>query len=62
VGSYGLGSVGFCEKLLEQEGLALVPGAAFGDDRCVRLSCAVSSATIDEGLGRLSRFLQKLAQ
>jgi len=41
-------------------GLAVVPGIAFGDDRCIRLSCAASVATIDDGLDRLSRFLQAL--
>ena len=50
-------SLSFCETALEQEGLALVPGAAFGDDRCVRLSCAVSHETIKDGLGRLKRLL-----
>jgi aspartate aminotransferase len=33
---------------------------AFGDDRCIRLSCAASEATIDDGLDRLARFLQRL--
>jgi aspartate aminotransferase len=28
----------FCEELMQREGVALVPGAAFGDDRWVRLS------------------------
>ena len=50
-------SLSFCETALEQEGLALVPGAAFGDDRCVRLSCAVSHETIKDGLGRMQRLL-----
>ncbi len=50
-------SLSFCEIALEQEGLALVPGAAFGDDRCVRLSCAVSHETIEDGLSRLKRLL-----
>jgi aspartate aminotransferase len=60
VSAYGLGSMQFCDQVLEREGLALVPGGAFGDDRCVRLSCAVSSATIDDGLARLGRFLASL--
>jgi aspartate aminotransferase len=60
VSSHGLGSLDFCNQLLDQEGLALVPGAPFGDDRCVRLSCAVSSATIDDGLARLGNFLSRL--
>ena len=51
------GSLDFCEAALEQEGLALVPGAAFGDDRCIRLSCAVSHETIEDALGRLGRML-----
>ena len=29
-------SLEFCKQALDSEGLALVPGAAFGDDRCVR--------------------------
>ena len=51
------GSMAFCKTALEREGLALVPGAAFGDDRCVRLSCAVSHETIEDALQRLGRLL-----
>lgn len=51
------GSMQFCETALEREGLALVPGLAFGDDRCIRLSCAVSHETIDDALQRLARLL-----
>ena len=51
------GSMQFCEIALEQEGLALVPGLAFGDDRCIRLSCAVSRETIEDALSRLGRLL-----
>ena len=50
-------SMTFCQTALEQEGLAIVPGGAFGDDRCVRLSCAVSHETITDGLFRLARLL-----
>ena len=50
-------SVSFCQRALEHEGLAIVPGGAFGDDRCVRLSCAVSRETIADGLSRLARLL-----
>jgi aspartate aminotransferase len=50
-------SMSFCRRSLEDEGLAIVPGAAFGDDRCVRLSCAVSRETITDGLARLARLL-----
>ncbi len=50
-------SLEFCRRALDDEGLAVVPGIAFGDDRCVRLSCAVSRETISEGLIRLRRVL-----
>ena len=39
----------FCEQLMKQEGVALVPGAAFGDDRWVRLSYAVSDKELETG-------------
>ena len=47
----------FCRRALDQQGLAVVPGLAFGDDRCIRLSCAVSSETIRDGLARLKLLL-----
>ena len=50
-------SMSFCRRALEDEGLAIVPGVAFGDDRCVRVSCAVSRETITDGLARLARLL-----
>lgn len=51
------GSVELCAALLEQERLAAVPGAAFGEDRCIRLSVAAADEVIVEGLARLERFL-----
>jgi aspartate aminotransferase len=33
---------------------------AFGDDRCIRLSCAASSGTILDGVERLRAFQAKL--
>jgi aspartate aminotransferase len=52
-------SMEFCRRALENEGLAVVPGVAFGDDRCIRLSCAVSRETITSGLERLKRTLSQ---
>ena len=60
ISAYGLDSMTFCQQLLNQQGLAVVPGVAFGDDRCIRLSCAVTTATIDDGLDRLKSFFQSL--
>jgi aspartate aminotransferase len=60
VSSYGLDSMSLCNRLLDAVGLAVVPGVAFGDDRCIRLSCAAAPATISDGLDRLGRFLSGL--
>jgi aspartate aminotransferase len=50
----------FCEQLMKQEGVALVPGAAFGDDRWVRLSYAVSDAELETALDRILRLIHRL--
>jgi aspartate aminotransferase len=50
----------FCRRLIADEALALVPGAAFGDDRWVRLSFAASDALLKEGMDRLVRQFQRL--
>jgi aspartate aminotransferase len=51
------GSIEFCNSLLERTGVALVPGAAFGDDRCVRLSFAAPETEILEGIRRAGQLL-----
>ena len=56
----GLGGAQFCERLMQQEGVAMVPGAAFGDDRWVRLSFAVSDAVLEAACDRLVRFIAQL--
>jgi aspartate/methionine/tyrosine aminotransferase len=47
----------FCDWLLDVHGIAVVPGTAFGDDRCVRISFAASETALTEGLARLERAL-----
>ncbi|MFM7312644.1 MAG: pyridoxal phosphate-dependent aminotransferase [Cyanobium sp.] len=56
VSAWGVDSLTLCRRLLDEVGLAVVPGAAFGDDRCIRLSCAASSETLRDGIDRLARF------
>jgi aspartate aminotransferase len=51
------GSIDFCNDVLEHTGVAVVPGAAFGDDRYVRLSFAAPEAEILEAIRRLGQFL-----
>jgi aspartate/methionine/tyrosine aminotransferase len=53
-------SMGFCRRLLDDTGLALVPGIDFDPvdgDRFVRFSFAGETADVDEGLRRLSGWL-----
>jgi aspartate aminotransferase len=47
----------FCQGLLEETGLALVPGSAFGAPDHMRISFAASQATLADALGRLSEFV-----
>jgi aspartate aminotransferase len=49
--------VELCERLLEATGVALVPGSAFGAPGHLRLSFAASTATLDDALERMERFL-----
>jgi aspartate aminotransferase len=53
------GTRGFCEDVLEQVDLALVPGTAFGVDTHVRLSYALSLERIQLAAERLKRFLER---
>ena len=56
-----IGGAAFCEQLMQKEGVALVPGAAFGDDRWVRMSYAVSDHDLESALDRMLRFIESLA-
>jgi len=52
-------SLTFAQAALERANVALVPGIAFGEDRCVRLSFATSMEQIDKGLDRLEQLLAR---
>jgi aspartate aminotransferase len=47
----------YCEQLINREGVALVPGDAFGDPRWVRLSYAASEEELERALERVIRFM-----
>jgi len=49
-----------CRFLLEHAGVVLIPGAGFGADDFVRLSFAVSSDNINEGMHRIKEALYQL--
>lgn len=46
----------FAEQLLQQHGVALVPGSAFGIEGCIRLSFATSQTVLQDAMDRLARF------
>jgi aspartate aminotransferase len=53
------GSLSLCGAVLESAHVALVPGVAFGEDKCVRMSFATSTELINKGLDRLEKLLAK---
>lgn len=59
--STGFSSTEFCERLLEEEKVAVVPGNAFGQsgEGFVRCSYAYSIQCIQEALTRIGRFVEK---
>ena len=54
------GALQFCERLLQDQGVAVVPGEAFGDQRWVRLSYAASEKALEIALTRLADFVRAL--
>ena len=48
----------FAEKLLQDEGLALVPGSAFGTPGCIRISFATSMEMLTKAMDRLEKFIK----
>jgi aspartate aminotransferase len=50
-------SLTFAAAALEGANVALVPGVAFGEDRCVRLSFATGMEQINKGIDRLAKML-----
>ena len=60
ISQLGLSSQNFADRLLSKASVAVVPGAAFGDDRTVRLSYATSIDIIKKGLDRFQDFCRTL--
>ncbi len=56
----GLNSREFCDQLLDKEQVAAIPGAAFEDDHCIRLSYATDLDSIKKGMDRIERFIAQL--
>jgi len=55
----GLPSEIFCDRLLEEAHVAVIPGKSFGSDRHVRFSFAASEKDIEEGVQRVISWSKK---
>jgi len=53
-------STSFCNYLLNEQNVGLVPGIAFGNDNCVRMSYACSEEQIEKGIDRIKKALGKI--
>ncbi|HEY4270836.1 MAG TPA: pyridoxal phosphate-dependent aminotransferase [Candidatus Udaeobacter sp.] len=60
ISQLGLTSQNFADRLLSKANVAVVPGAAFGDDRTIRFSYATSIDVIKKGLDRFQDFCRTL--
>lgn len=60
ISALGLDSDAFTNGLLDQQGMAVVPGSGFGDPACVRLSYATSDAIIERGLEKFGAYVAGL--
>lgn len=58
ISSTGLDSFAFCGKLLEEKGVAIIPGEPFGEDNYVRLSFAAGEEDIKEGVKRIREWVK----
>ena len=52
-------SMKFSKELLEEKGVAVVPGIGFGSDGYIRFSFATDLDTIKDGLNRIREFVEK---
>jgi aspartate aminotransferase len=54
------GSLDMADYLLDEYQIAIVPGIAFGADRCIRFSFATSMDIIEDGMNRFKEALARL--
>ena len=60
ISKFGMDSETFCIRLIEEGGLAAVPGSCFGVEGHIRLSYCYSDEELQESLDRLERFIGQL--
>jgi aspartate aminotransferase len=52
-------SIAFCKELLQEVGVAVVPGIGFGSEGYFRFSFATDITTIREGIRRIEKFVKQ---
>ena len=60
VAKFGMDADTFCERLMREGGLALIPSSCFGGKDHVRISYCYDDGTLREGMDRLKRFIKTL--
>jgi aspartate aminotransferase len=60
ISAFGMGSLEFAARLLEEQKVAVVPGLPFGSDAHIRLSYACSMENIEKGMDGLAKFVAGL--
>ncbi len=60
IASFGIDDMSFCQRLLDEQKVAAVPGSAFGAPGFIRISYATSDAVLAKGLDRLDKFCRSL--
>ena len=56
----GMGTEMFCDRLLEEAGVAVMPGTCFGIEGYVRISIAATLSHLKMAMGRMARFVTGL--
>lgn len=60
IAKYGLDSAAFCTRMIQEAGVAAVPGSCFGTEGYIRLSYCCSDEALKTGLDRMEMFLNTL--
>ena len=60
ISKFGMDSEEFCIRLIQEGGLAAVPGSCFGGEGHIRLSYCYSDGELRESLDRLEKFIQTI--
>ena len=60
ISRFGMDSETFCTRLIQEAGVACVPGSCFRGEGHIRISYCYSDSELEEGLNRLETFIQTI--